>query len=131
MGPKLMNCWGLESMGTQEYGKMLKRIQVLEDGWVPAKETRSWRIEGQKRRITRKGVSGDSLIKFEMEGLMTQKGLWNFTLQKRFLRSEDGAFPKEEGDVTREYKVMHEENFFEQLVKIRWERERRKERLDM
>ena len=32
MGPKLMNCCLAEPMGTQGYGKMLKRIQVLEDG---------------------------------------------------------------------------------------------------
>ena len=51
MGPKLMNCCKPETMGTQEYGKMLKRIQVQEDGRVP----RSWGIEGQKRRITRNG----------------------------------------------------------------------------
>ena len=31
-GPKLMNCCKLEQVGTKEYGKMLKRIQVLEDG---------------------------------------------------------------------------------------------------
>ena len=41
-------------VGTKEYGKMLKRIQVVEDGGVPAKEARSCRIEGQKRRIARK-----------------------------------------------------------------------------
>ena len=32
VGPKLMNCCKPEPMGTQGYGKMLKRIQVLEDG---------------------------------------------------------------------------------------------------
>ena len=57
MEPKLMSYCQPEQMGTKEYGKMLKRIQVLEDGRVPAKEARSWRIEGQKRRITRKIVS--------------------------------------------------------------------------
>ena len=36
MGPKLMNCCRPEPMGTQEHGKMLKRIQVLEDGRVPS-----------------------------------------------------------------------------------------------
>ena len=40
MGPKLMNCCKPEQMGTREYGKMLKRIQVLEDGRIPAKEAR-------------------------------------------------------------------------------------------
>ena len=67
-----MNCCRPEPMGTQEYGKLLKRIQVLEDGRVPAKEARSWRIEGQKRRITRKEYQR-LLNKFEMEGFMAQK----------------------------------------------------------
>ena len=57
MAPKLMNCCKLEQVGTKEYGKMAKRIQVLENGRVPAKEARSWRIEGQKRRIHEKRVS--------------------------------------------------------------------------
>ena len=41
MGPKLM----LQVGTTQGHAKMLKRI--------PAKDARSWRIEGQKRGITR------------------------------------------------------------------------------
>ena len=54
MGPKLLNCCKPEQAGTKEHGKMLKRIQVLEDGRVPAKEARNWKIEGLKRRMTRK-----------------------------------------------------------------------------
>ena len=53
MGPKLMNYCMPEQVGTKECGKMLKRIQILEDGRVPAKEAKYWKIEGQKRRITR------------------------------------------------------------------------------
>ena len=41
MAPKLMNCCQTEQMGTKEYGNMLKRIQVLEDGRVSAKEART------------------------------------------------------------------------------------------
>ena len=59
-------------MGTKECGKMLKTIQVFEDGTVPAKEARSWRIEGQNRRFTRKEYQR-LLNKFEMEGFMAQK----------------------------------------------------------
>ena len=44
--PKLMNCCRPEQIGTKEFGKMLKRIQTLEEGSVPAKETQNWRIEG-------------------------------------------------------------------------------------
>ena len=57
MGPKLMNCCKPEPMGTQGYGQMLKRLQVLEDGGIPAKEARSWRIEGQKEKDRKKMVS--------------------------------------------------------------------------
>ena len=35
MGLQLMNCCKLVQVGTKEHGKMLKRIQVLEDGSVP------------------------------------------------------------------------------------------------
>ena len=39
---------------------------------------------------------------------MEQKGLWNLAREK--ILRERGALPKEEGDVVREYKAMHEEN---------------------
>ena len=34
MGPKLMNCCKTKQAGTKEYGKMINRIQILEDGSV-------------------------------------------------------------------------------------------------
>ena len=46
VGPQLMICWKPEQVGTKEYGKMLKRIQILEDGRVLAKEATNWKIEG-------------------------------------------------------------------------------------
>ena len=106
MGPKLMNSCKPEPMGAQEYGKMLKIIQVLEDGRVPAKEARNCRIDGQKRRITRKEYQR-LLNKL---GVIAQKGLWNLAREK--ILRERGALPKEEGDATREHKAMHEEKFF-------------------
>ena len=60
---------------------MLKRIQVLEDGRVPAKEARNWRIEGQKTTITRKAYQR-LLNKFDMEGLIAQKDC-GILLEKR------------------------------------------------
>ena len=48
MGPKLINCCRLEQMDTKEFGKMVKSIQILEEGRVPAKEVKNWRIEGEK-----------------------------------------------------------------------------------
>ena len=35
---------------------MLKRIQIVEDGRVPAKEARNWKIEGQKEENYSKGI---------------------------------------------------------------------------
>ena len=49
-----MNCCRPERMGTKEYGEMLMTLQTPEDGRFPAKEATNWRIEGQKKRSTRK-----------------------------------------------------------------------------
>ena len=38
----------------EEHGKMLNRIQVLEDGRVPGKEAKIEKLKGQMRTITRK-----------------------------------------------------------------------------
>ena len=54
MGPKLMNCCRTERMGTKEYGEMLKTLHTVEDGRFQAKEATNWRIEGQKKKSTRK-----------------------------------------------------------------------------
>ena len=47
--------------------------------------------------------------KFEMEGIMAQKGLWKLVREK--ILRERGALPKEDGHAVREYKAMHEEHF--------------------
>ena len=53
MGPKSMNCCMPEQLGTKEYGKMLKRIQVLEDGRVLPKEQEIGRLwtKGKNHKI--------------------------------------------------------------------------------
>ena len=108
MVPKLRNSCRPEQAGTKEHGKMLKRIQILEDGRVLAKETTNWRIEGEKSRITGKEYRR-LLNEYELEELMAQRGLWNLAKEKRL--QDRGALPREEGDVIREYNAMHEENF--------------------
>ena len=121
MGPKLMNCCKPEQVGTKEHGKMLKLIRVLEDGRVPAKEARNRKIEGQNRRITRNEYQR-LYIKLEMQGFMARKGLWN--LARVNVLQDRGALPKEGGDVIREKKAMHEENFLSS-----WLRKTRKKEL--
>ena len=41
---------------------------------------------------------------------MAQKGLWNVAREK--MLQDRGALLEEEGDVVREYKAMHEQNFW-------------------
>ena len=57
MGPKLMNSCKPEQIGTQGYGKMLKRIQILEDGRVPAKEAKKLDDRRTKEKNHKKGVT--------------------------------------------------------------------------
>ena len=59
----------------------------------------------ENRKITRKEYQR-LLNKFEMEGLMAQKGPWNLAKEK--VTKERGELPNEEGDAVREY----EENFW-------------------
>ena len=81
MGPKLMNCCKPEQVGTKEHGKMLKRIQVFEDGRVPAKEARNWKIEGQKEKNHEKSIRGfETSLKWM--ALLRKKGLWNLVGEK-------------------------------------------------
>ena len=57
---------------------------------------RNWKIETQKKRITRKDYQR-LLNKFELEGFIAQKGLWNLVREK--MLRDRGALPTEEGDV--------------------------------
>ena len=76
-----MNCCKPQQVGTKEHGKMLKRIQILEDGRVPAKEAPKWKIEG-KMTINRKDYRR-LLSEFEMDGFMA--GLWNLERENMLL----------------------------------------------
>ena len=107
MGPKLLNCCKLEQVGTEEHGKMLKRIQIFEDDRVPAKEAKRWKSEGKKRRITKKEYKRLRNT-FEVEGLMAQNGFWNLAREKRITGERCHSQGR---SAIREYKAMHEKNF--------------------
>ena len=64
-----------EQVGAEVYGKILKRIQILEDDRVPA-EKEKLEDRRKKRRIIRKEYRR-LRNEFEMVGCMAQKGLWN------------------------------------------------------
>ena len=84
-----------------------KRVQVLQNNRIPANEARNWKIQGQKRRITWKEYKR-LLNSFELGGFMAQKHLRNVAREN--MLQDRGALPKEEGDIVREYKAMHEDN---------------------
>ena len=67
-----------EQVGTKERGNMLKRIQVLEDGRVLAKEVTHWKIEGQNGESLEKDIGGFS-INSRWKVFMAQKGFWHLT----------------------------------------------------
>ena len=58
---------------------------------------------------------------------MAQKGLWDVARDK--MLQDRGALPKEEGDIVREYKAMHEENFISSWLRedVEGMEERRKD----
>ena len=56
----------------------MKRIQIPEEGRVPAKEVKNWRIEGEKKISSRKELKMLS-NNFEIERLTAQKGLWDLS----------------------------------------------------
>ena len=81
MGPKLMNCSKPEQVGTKEYGKMLKRNQVLEDGRFPAKEARIWKTTTREeyRRLWNE---------FETVGFVAQKKVCGIPPERKCSRIE-------------------------------------------
>ena len=56
-GPKLMDCRKPVQVGTTEHGNMLKRIQILEDGRVLAREAKNCRVEKKRGLLGRKTVT--------------------------------------------------------------------------
>ena len=104
MGPKSVNCCKPQQVCTKEYGKMLKRIQVLEEGRIHTLEARDWKIEGQKREELRaKGIRGFLCLKWKVSWRKKDCGI---SSEKRCCRTA-----REEGGIARECKAVHEERF--------------------
>ena len=58
-GPKLLNCCRLEQVGTKDCGKMLKRLRILEDGRVPAKEAQRLEDGRKEEEVHQEGIKKD------------------------------------------------------------------------
>ena len=57
IGPKRMNCCRPEQMDTKEFGKMVKRIQILKEGRSPSQRSKELENRGRKEKNYEKGVS--------------------------------------------------------------------------
>ena len=58
MGPKLMNCCRPEQVGTKEHGKMLKLVQVLEDGRILQRRQQIEKLKDKKRESLEMSIRG-------------------------------------------------------------------------
>ena len=72
LGPKLMNHCRPEKTDTKEHGKMLKILLKLEEGRVPHGNAKGWKVEGDRRRVTRR----------ECKRLGEEFGVGGFVAQK-------------------------------------------------
>ena len=99
MGPKLMNCCRPEQVGTTDHGEMFNNNSG-------SRRWHSFCKGGKKhgklkdKKNTRKEYQR-LVNKFEMEGFMAQRGLWNLARNKTL--QDRGALPTEEGDAIREF----------------------------
>ena len=71
LGPKLMNRCKPEEKGTKEHRKMLKIILKLEKGEVPDKSGKEWKVDGERRIVTRKECK-PLREEFDVGGFMVQ-----------------------------------------------------------
>ena len=51
-----MNCCKPELVGTEEHGKMLTRIQVLEDGRIPAQDGKTRRLKDKSGELLGRNI---------------------------------------------------------------------------
>ena len=123
MGPKLMNRCKPEKWVRKKMKICLKRILILEEERVPARNARGREIEGQKKRVIRKDYKR-LREEFEVEGFMARRGSWH--IAKKRMLEDRGALPREDGDLLREYQAMHEENFCGSWLREDVEGEKRK-----
>ena len=86
-----MNHCKSEKMEAKEYGKMLKRIVILEEGMVPDRKAKGWKVEEEKRRVTRKECTR-LREEFEAGGFVAQKVCG--TLPTRKCRRTEEPCPK-------------------------------------
>ena len=97
-GLKLMDRCRPEKRDTEGYGKTVNINFKVEEGEVPHRNAKGWKLEGEKKEL--QGTSARGQWKnLKLEVPWHKKGC----VKKRML-------PKEEGDLIRKYKAMHQDS---------------------
>ena len=81
LGPKLLNRCRSEKKDTKKCCKMLKIILKLEEGRVPDRNAKGWKVEEQQSRATGKECTR-LREEFEVGGFMAQQGLWDIAKKR-------------------------------------------------
>ena len=107
----LMNRCRSEKNDTTVSGRTWKIILKFEERRVPDRNANGRKVEGEKRRVTRKECKRLMDI-FEVWGFMAQKGLW-IIAKKGCWRTEELCPKKRETN-----KAMHDENFLSSWLRM-------------
>ena len=81
-GPKYLNRCRAEKKDTNEYRQMVKIILKVEEGREPCKNAKGWKVEGEKRGVTKTEECRMLREEFEVGVFNLQNGVWNFAKQK-------------------------------------------------
>ena len=97
--------------GTEGYQRIWQDDEKNPDSrGMKSPSQRGKELENRVRKEKNYEIEVSVLNKFEMEGLVARKGLWNLAKEK--IMKERGELPNEVGDAVREYKAIHEEDFW-------------------
>ena len=102
-----MNCCKPEQVGTKEYGKKLKRIQILEDGRSLPKRQETGRLKDERTELMKRNTE-DCRMSLGWEDSWNKK-VSGISQERNAAGRRCTAL--EEGDIVREYETMHKENF--------------------
>ena len=69
-----VGCCRLDKKDTKGYWKMANMIFKVQEGEVPDRDAKGWKVDGEKRRVTR-NEGTKPREEFEVGGFMAQKGL--------------------------------------------------------
>ena len=83
-GPTFLNRCRAEKKHTNEYRQMVKIILKIEEEREPCRNAKGWKVEGEKRGVTKTQECRMLREEFEVGVFKLQNGVWNFA-ERRML----------------------------------------------